>query len=250
MQTAAKSFSRMNIAGDILQEVHRLPRLVTTGLVVPTQPDPTPSAAPAPIRARFIRRGAFALLIATAVVGVGVGVAQNWNGPGWPAFQALRNALPTALLSPASGVLPPAPIHRIGPVTAAVRDRTARAAAMLPEPVILTLTPRGGALLEPDVVSTTSFGKHSWNPPPPPPVVIVPAPPPKPTAPPLPFTYLGKMLDAGVWEAYLARGEETFVVREHGVVDANYRVETIAPPTMTIIYVPLKQMQTLSIGDE
>ena len=127
---------------------------------------------------------------------------------------------------------------------------TARAAAKAPEPAILALTPRSGPEPVHEVVSTAFFGVHSWSPPVPPPVVVAPKPPPKPTAPPMPFTYLGKMLDGGVWEAYLARGDETFVVREHGAVDANYRVETIAPPTMTITYLPLKQTQTLSIGDQ
>jgi hypothetical protein len=96
------------------------------------------------------------------------------------------------------------------------------------------------------------FGSHSWTPPPPPPPPaprVVAAPPPKPTAPPLPFTYIGKKLENGNWEAYLARGTETYIVHNKTVIDDTYRAELIAPPSLTITYLPLKQVQTLTIGD-
>ncbi len=80
-----------------------------------------------------------------------------------------------------------------------------------------------------------------------PPVVV--APPPKPTAPPLPFTYLGKKQENGKWEAYLARGGDTYVVREHSMIDSTYRAEAITPTTVTITYLPLKQVQKLAIGE-
>jgi hypothetical protein len=96
------------------------------------------------------------------------------------------------------------------------------------------------------------FGAHSWAPPPPPPPppapVVVKAPP-KPTAPPLPFTYIGKKEEGGRWEVYLARGADTFIVRDKTQIDDAYRAERIAPPNLTITYLPLKQVQTLIIGD-
>lgn len=96
------------------------------------------------------------------------------------------------------------------------------------------------------------FGTHSWTPPPPPappPPRVVVKPPPKPTAPPLPFTYIGKKLENGHWEAYLARGAETYIVRDKTVIDDTYRAEMVAPPNLTITFLPLKQVQTLTIGD-
>jgi hypothetical protein len=92
------------------------------------------------------------------------------------------------------------------------------------------------------------FGRRDWNPPPPPQPVAPPAPPPPPTAPPLPFTFIGKSVGAGAWEVYLARGERTYVVRADTVIDGTYRVDAIAPPVLTLTYLPLNQVQQLNIG--
>lgn len=74
------------------------------------------------------------------------------------------------------------------------------------------------------------------------------APAPAPTAPPLPFTYLGKQLSGGHMEVYLARGDEVFVVRDNSVIQNTYRVEAIRPPTLSFVYLPLNEIQRLSIG--
>lgn len=91
------------------------------------------------------------------------------------------------------------------------------------------------------------FAHQDWTPPPPPPQPA--PPPPPPTAPPLPFTFLGKSVADGAWEVYLARGDRTYVVRDKGyVIDGTYRVESIAPPVLTLTYLPLNQIQQLNIG--
>lgn len=90
------------------------------------------------------------------------------------------------------------------------------------------------------------FDSQTWNPPPPPPPK--PAPPPPPVAPPLPYLVLGKKLEDQSWEVYLARGEQTFIAREKGTLENQYRVDSIKPPTMTLTYLPLNQVQTLTIG--
>ncbi|KFB70077.1 hypothetical protein [Candidatus Accumulibacter vicinus] len=90
------------------------------------------------------------------------------------------------------------------------------------------------------------FPALSWTPPPPPPPP--PAKPPPPMAPPVPFVYLGKKLEGGQWEAYLGRGEEVFIVREGMALDGTYQVKSINPPTLTLVYLPLKQSQTIPIG--
>ncbi|MEC5217698.1 hypothetical protein RCH09_002660 [Actimicrobium sp. GrIS 1.19] len=92
------------------------------------------------------------------------------------------------------------------------------------------------------------FNSRNWTPPPPPPPKVKPAPPPKPVAPPLTFTYLGKKFEDGVWEVYLARGESTYIARANETIDGIYRVEKITPPTLSLIYLPLKQVQRLTIG--
>jgi hypothetical protein len=90
------------------------------------------------------------------------------------------------------------------------------------------------------------FDTRSWNPP-------SPAPPEQPAppaiAPPLPYTFLGKKLEGDAWEIFLARGEQTFIVRASQVLENDWRVDKIAPPTLTLIYLPLGLPQTLSIGD-
>lgn len=88
------------------------------------------------------------------------------------------------------------------------------------------------------------FSSTGWNPPPPKPL-----PPPPPSAPALPFTFLGKKLEGGTWEVFLARGEQSFVVREGDVIENTYRIENISPPNLNLNYLPLGQSQSLVIGN-
>ena len=92
------------------------------------------------------------------------------------------------------------------------------------------------------------FARHDWTPPPPPPSNAPPPPPPPPVAPPLPFKYIGKSLQDGVWEIYLARNDRTYLVRDGATIDGAYRVDAIRPPTLTMTYLPLDQVQQLNIG--
>jgi hypothetical protein len=92
------------------------------------------------------------------------------------------------------------------------------------------------------------FASHSWAPPPPPPPPAAPVVVPKPTAPPLPFSYVGKQEEDGQWRVFLARTDaSTLVVKEQDVIDETYRVESVAPPLLKLIYLPLSEVQTLSI---
>ncbi|MCL9843912.1 hypothetical protein [Ralstonia solanacearum] len=110
------------------------------------------------------------------------------------------------------------------------------------EATVLALRPREAS---PDIAQ--AFPSRDWAPPPPPPPP--PAPPPKPTAPPLPFVVIGKKWEDGQWQVFLGRNEETFVVKTGDTFDGRYRVDSIAPPSMTLIYLPLKARQTLTIGN-
>ncbi len=155
--------------------------------------------------------------------------------------------------TPSGGVAEPAE-------RAAPRLAGAAPAAATPgpaEPAIARLIPRAELVGDEDDIKGADavFGSQNWNPPPPklsaaaaaaalPP----PPPPPPPSAPPLPFTYLGKALEAGTWEIYLARGDKTYIVKIHAVIDGQYRVDAIAPPMLTLTYLPLNQVQTLNIG--
>ena len=124
----------------------------------------------------------------------------------------------------------------------------ARANPAAPKPAaavaILRLEPR--ATLIEDGEGGNAFGSQNWTPPPPPPPPV--PPPPPPSAPPLPFTFVGKAVEKGEWEVFLARGDQTLIVRNKMVIDGVYRVDLIEPPGMTFTYLPLNQVQLLNIG--
>ncbi len=128
------------------------------------------------------------------------------------------------------------------PITATADARATSAGPAAPTPLIL--------IDRPTLIGRTSqsqhslFDQHSWTPPPP---ILKPLPPPPPTAPPVPFKYLGKSNEGGQWQVFLARNETTYIVRENESLETQYRIEKINPPTMTLIYLPLNQTQSLTI---
>jgi hypothetical protein len=91
------------------------------------------------------------------------------------------------------------------------------------------------------------FRTKSWYvaPPPPPP-----EPPPKPTAPPLPFQFVGKTEDAGSNQpaVYLSAGTEFYTVSVGSKFAGNYQLERIDRGMLTIRYLPLSIIQTLPTG--
>jgi hypothetical protein len=80
--------------------------------------------------------------------------------------------------------------------------------------------------------------------PPPPPAEK----PPKPVAPPLPYVYMGKMVDETGLTVFVTRNNKPYVVHSGDILDAQYRVESIKPPLMELTYLPLKEKQVLNIG--
>jgi len=80
---------------------------------------------------------------------------------------------------------------------------------------------------------------------PPPPKPRKPEPP---RAPPLPFTYMGKMIENGQLTIFLTRGDKPYDVHSGDVLDGEYHVDVINPPLMEMTYMPLKEKQSLNIG--
>lgn len=68
----------------------------------------------------------------------------------------------------------------------------------------------------------------------------------KPTAPPLPFRYLGKMIDEGKLAVFLARGDESLSV-EPGQTVGEYRIDQITENEIRFTYLPLKTKQSLPL---
>ena len=128
--------------------------------------------------------------------------------------------------------------------------RHATAKAPTAQPAILALLPRSEVAGEDgDTFGGADgvFHSQNWNPPPKMVAVAAPPPPP-PMAPPLPFVYLGKAAADGAWEVFLSRADKTYIVRANTVIDGAYKVVAIAPPVMTLTYLPLNQVQQLNIG--
>lgn len=149
--------------------------------------------------------------------------------------------------TPDSGVAEAVERAPAAPTRPAAPVRAPSTAPGAPEPAILRVLDRAALVGDDDGEPAAGvFGTQDWNPPPadPPP----PPPPPPPTAPPLPFTYIGKAVSDGAVEVYLARSGTTYIVRANMVIDGIYRVDDISPPTLKLTYLPLNQVQQINIG--
>lgn len=90
------------------------------------------------------------------------------------------------------------------------------------------------------VAAANIFRTQSWLPPPPPP----PKPPP-PKAPPLPFVYLGQILEGEQISVFLGHQQRTLIVHSGDTIDGTYRIESISPTSATFLYLPLGEQQQL-----
>lgn len=72
-----------------------------------------------------------------------------------------------------------------------------------------------------------------------------------PVAPPLPFRYVGKLIEDGRLQVFLARGEDSFSVSAGGKrgqkLDGDYRIDQVTETKIVFTYLPLKTRQTLDI---
>ncbi len=90
------------------------------------------------------------------------------------------------------------------------------------------------------------FQARSWEPAPT--VAKRNLPPPPPEAPPLPFTYLGKMVDGEQTTVFLAVADRNYVARSGDTLDGRYRVEKIEEDGLALTYLPLGAKQILQFG--
>lgn len=96
------------------------------------------------------------------------------------------------------------------------------------------------------------FAAKSWYvappqppppPPPPPPAPVIPS------APPLPFAFMGRMVEAERLTVFLVKGERVYLAAEGDVIDDIYKLEKIESGQLTLIYLPLNAVQTLAVGE-
>ena len=85
------------------------------------------------------------------------------------------------------------------------------------------------------------FAAKSWYVPPP--AVAQ-----KPKAPPLPFTYSGRLIEDGRSTVFLAQQGRNQSVHSGDVIENTWRVDAIGATSMTLTYLPLNESQTLALG--
>lgn len=131
--------------------------------------------------------------------------------------------------------LPPEPAGRRGaaprPVAAAGAPASAMSLSALdaPRPPLPELT--------------GFFAPRSFQPPPPPPPPRA-----RPTAPPLPFRYVGALEEEGGRAVFLLEGTQVRMVRAGDALGGQYRVDRITPAAVEFTYLPLQERQTLATG--
>lgn len=74
------------------------------------------------------------------------------------------------------------------------------------------------------------------------------APPPEPIAPPLPYNYLGKIMEDGKTVIFLGKQDNNYSVRIGETLDGLYRLDEISDQAVTLVYLPLSKKQMLPIG--
>jgi hypothetical protein len=72
--------------------------------------------------------------------------------------------------------------------------------------------------------------------------------PPPPSAPPIPYTFIGRLSEADSTTVFLATGDRNLVVKPGDVIDNSYRVDAVTDNAVSLTYLPLNVRQTLSTG--
>ncbi|KVM59782.1 hypothetical protein WJ58_08580 [Burkholderia ubonensis] len=147
--------------------------------------------------------------------------------------------------------------HRAPPSRAIAQAASAAAAASsarvdAPTPAA---TPREklAALRVPVSVESANdpFTASSWLPPPPVEAPLPTARPAPPTAPPVPFTYVGELdAKADKPQVFLSNGDQLLIVSPGDVIDGQYRVDAVSASNVVLTYLPLNQTQVVSIPVE
>lgn len=95
-------------------------------------------------------------------------------------------------------------------------------------------------------VAADPFARRSFAPAP---EAAAPQAPAAPQVPPLPFTYLGKVIEDGKLSVFLGRGDDSFSVRagKRSRLGPEYRVDRVTETAVVFTYLPMNAKQTLDI---
>ncbi|MEM5448758.1 hypothetical protein [Paraburkholderia guartelaensis] len=95
------------------------------------------------------------------------------------------------------------------------------------------------------------FTASSWLPPPPVEVPAAPVRPAPPTAPPVPFAYVGQLdAKAAKPQVFLSNADQLLIVSPGDVIDNQYRVESVSESDVVLTYLPLHERQVVAIPRE
>ncbi|MNH16221.1 hypothetical protein D3C81_801940 [compost metagenome] len=112
----------------------------------------------------------------------------------------------------------------------------------------------GAPALKPEQASKDLFPRQQWRKPQAlatvteQPVAVAPVVVAAPTAPALPFQFVGRLGDRDDLQVFLQSGEKLYVVRQGDVIDNTYRLDRVSANELDLVYLPLHQSQTLSVG--
>jgi hypothetical protein len=67
--------------------------------------------------------------------------------------------------------------------------------------------------------------------------------------PPLPFQYLGKLIDGDKTAFFVIRGDDHYSIEPGQTIDKDYRIERITDTAVTFIYLPLGIRQILQVPE-
>jgi len=142
----------------------------------------------------------------------------------------------------AAAALWPLPDEHAPERSKASRDTTpARQGAGLPA---LPRVPERGPARADAAPAANLFPSQTWTPPPPAASQQASAP----VAPPLPFSFGGRYVEAGQTMVFLLEGERVHSVRVGDTINAAYRIDAIEATAVQLTYLPLNTRQSLPTG--
>ena len=142
-----------------------------------------------------------------------------------------------------------APGLQSSPRAAATGAELARAHAPLPAAPPPSKAPPASDRVVTATQAAALFAPHSWYVPPPPPPPAPPPPAPVPTAPPLPYTFVGSYAPKGDPPVFfLAHGDRVIDARVGDQLDGVYQFESAAGGQLVFVYLPLNIRQNLAAG--
>lgn len=66
----------------------------------------------------------------------------------------------------------------------------------------------------------------------------------------IPFKYMGRIKEEGEHPVvFFTQGSQAYAVSEGGEINGSYRLESVSPTQLVLIYLPLHTKQTLNIGE-